>query len=439
MISRKTTVALAAAALTAGSLCWAGASASASAASTTSASGAASGNDLTPAVQALMKAQEPLDAEADRIHAVLTPDTAAGGYTNTQVDAATGTVTVYWHGPLSAPVAKEIAAAGKRGVRVVVKPARYTWAQMEAEAKRLIAGNSQLAATAGVKIAQVGPVFDGSGLQAEVARPTTGTTPMAAVTGDIAAAAKRAPLLASSMPLTVTAGSFAMETNREGDTAPFYSGGVIVNTSNNHACTAGFAVHNGGATYLLTADHCGFGNYHSGPSSNVAIGQTAKEAGWLDTQTIHGSSNGNMWYGTAAWTSTGSQLTEPVKGVHRAAYGDLVCSSGAYNGTTCNEKITNLGLYVSDETDGGSSISDQFQIDQTNHYSISGAGDSGGPVFVFGGGGVLAVGGLSTNAYQQDPAACYGARASKCSWRAYYSDVQDSLNALDGGYSVTTG
>lgn len=389
--------------------------------------------DAGPDFQARVKVQSRLDAIDDRIRHVAT-DTPASGLGNIVNDDDHGTITLYWHGALPQAVAAEVTRAAHLGTTVTVIPSAYTWNQMEAESRRLIGQNDKLQAASGVRVATIGPAIDANGLTAETARPDTGNaTAKAANAVNSATVARTSPLLASTMPVAYTDGGISQPTLRENDVPLYWAGGVM--RTGNNFCSTGFAVHNGSTDWLLTADHCGNGNWANGDGS-WNIGPSDRHAPYEDLQSVRAISGSGPFVWDGPGVAQAGQFDKPVIGSAATTWHDYYCASGAYNGAVCNVQVTAMGVEVDMN---GQEHFNMEQGTQINNRSVSGSGDSGGPVFALNSGYTAdyAVGILSSNDPSGHGVPCAGYN-SNCSSRVYWTDFQYGLNQLGGGYSLTT-
>lgn len=389
--------------------------------------------DAGPDFQARVKVQTRLDAIDDRIRHVAT-DTPTSGLGNIVNDDDNGTIALYWHGTLPQNVAAEVQRAARLGTTVTVVPSAYTWNQMEAESRRLIGQNTKLQAASDVRVASIGPAIDASGLTAEVARPNAGpAAAKATATADPTSLARTSPLLASDMPVAYTDGGFSAPTLRESDVPLYWAGGVM--RTGNNFCSTGFAVHNGSTDWLLTADHCGNGNWSNGDGS-WNIGPSDRHAPYEDLQSVRAISGSGPFVWDGPGVGQAGQFDKPVVGSAATTWHDYYCASGAYNGAVCNVQVTAMGRDIDMNGQQHFNMEEGTQI---NNRSVSGSGDSGGPVFTLNSAYTVdyAVGILSSN----DPAGhgvqCAGYNAD-CASRVYWTDFQYGLGQLGGGYSLTT-
>jgi streptogrisin D len=377
------------------------------------------------AAYALMLAQVPIDQLVERLERIdaADKDSSGSGLAGLRSDPASRALEVYWRGAVPASVSSEIAAARAGGVTVTVLPAAYTRDELLAETKRL-ADLTMTDDKAAVQLAMIGPKYDGSGLQAGVSGLDK-TLPAARIP---AQARQLLPTLASTVPLDVTAADRPQLTTRYADTPPFWGGAYMVRTGGG-ACTTGFGVTglNGASTYILTANHCGHGEWRAG-GNTLFIGNSVTTAvdHPHDTQLLLGSQAGASVY-TGDYLGGTNQGSAPVKGAVPSATGGTVCTSGSYSGERCGINVisTNLTINVT----GYGQMTNMTMADHPNNQSAVGNGDSGGPAYSLTTNGVLARGTISA----MDPALtvpCTGVPSQpgrQCSVRVFFPDINRQL------------
>ena len=112
-------------------------------------------------ISAAMKKQQPLVELATKIYEA-SEQRALAGFAGTELDHEANKVILYWHGPVPAAVT-HIAATAPDGVILEVRRARYSLATLDAEAQRV-----GKAYRGQIKINQIGPLHDYSGLKVDV-------------------------------------------------------------------------------------------------------------------------------------------------------------------------------------------------------------------------------------------------------------------------------
>jgi hypothetical protein len=384
--------------------------------------------DLTPpsdkAAHALMLAQVPIDQLIERLERIdaADKDSSDSGLAGLRSDPARRALVVYWHGAVPANVSSEIAAAGAGGVTVTVLPAPYTRDELLAETKRL-ADLTMVDDKAAVQLAVIGPKSDGTGLRAGV----SGLDETLSAARVPARARQLLPTLASAVPLDITAAERPRLTSRYADTPPFWGGAWMVRTGGG-ACTTGFGVTglNGASTYILTANHCGHGEWRSG-GNTYFIGNSVTTAVDRphDSQLLLGNPAGARIY-TGEYLGSTNQGSAPVKGAVPSASGGSVCTSGAYSGERCGLTVIATGLTIN--VTGYGQMTHMSAADHPNASAV-GNGDSGGPTVSYTTNGVLARGTISA----MDPGLvvpCTGVPSGNgrtCSQRVYYPDINRQL------------
>lgn len=394
---------------------------------------------------AMMAKQTKLDRLADRIEAS-SPESAETGVSGFYVEAKKNTLKVYWKGAVPAAAAKEIELARAQGMTVEVSAAPYTLVELRAEVKRLAGLNMSGAQASGPRLVSVGPKHDGSGIQLGVA----------GLPGEVSAAQALAalPSLAGSVAVEAFPDEPAVKADRLVDSAPFYGGGYIerrVNGVAQNSCSSGFAAQAGGLSFMLTAAHCGHGEWwtgrRSGTNGNVLGTSALRQDRAHDAMLIVASSSPLMFDGGSIAGERG-QFTKTVSGVSTTRAGDYVCISGSYSGAICPLLATRTGLTI--QVGGFGEVTDVVHADResTPRKAAGGNGDSGGPVFSLDGSDkVIARGTYS--AYPGNSAlwdACEGVPGEgqpngqtgrHCSHRIYYPDIMAQMRGLE--FTVKTG
>jgi len=189
--------------------------------------------------------------------------------------------------------------------------------------------------------------------------------------------------------------------------APYRGVGRIQNTANNAACTAGFAVTNGAANYMLTAGHCGRpgGTWNNGNDTRF-FGTGARENVGHDLLLISAPVGRYMWWDTVVGVN---EFVKRVVGSNDAFPGEWVCTSGATSGGRCGFKVSNnFQLRLC-----GYNVYGRYECyndlvaaeDRVGGSPAARGGDSGGPVFglsgssgVIGSYGVIAKGTITADA-----------------------------------------
>lgn len=309
---------------------------------------------------------------------------------------------MYWKGALPASMTAALATTANIGP-VSVRPARYSLAELTAEAARI-----EAVAQKRSNIQAVALNHDGSGLTVEQMPPATAAAVQAKAGRALTPAATL--VAGARVPVRLTTGNApytflscpSTGCTRTNDGSPWNSGTYMslpdagIGPSK---CTSGFGVHvpAHNATYVMTAAHCL--TWHAGGGDNAydgageLIGRAASTEDW-DKDLIRISARG--WY----WMWDGGPSSSFKKTVHSWGYrviNELLCQSGATSGVICGLKTDSV-YYTNFACD---SDGDCFNVHglagatQIDGQTAGRGGDSGGPVFSLHGDGVRAKGVLS--------------------------------------------
>lgn len=311
---------------------------------------------ITPEVKALMTTQDKLHKIADRVE-------RGNGFSGFYVDAGSKTLNVYWKGKAPAKVTAAAAVARAQGLVVKVHPAKYSQAELEAEAARMLKADSS--------IQSINAKHDGSGLA--VKQAASGFSARSAVQ--------------SAVPVEVEAGEIALAASRLVDSSPYKGGAYIENYKNGVAqgsCSSGFAVVSNatGADKLLTAAHCGETGSSYTNAAGDPIGNVESRSVASDSEVVSlvgtGTTQARVWIGDSIQTES-NQYGLDVIGSSATLVGDWLCDSGAYSGTICDIRATKTGMTVC--LGGFGCVNNAVEALHQGGYSAGGNGDSGGPVF----------------------------------------------------------
>ncbi|MEU4744895.1 hypothetical protein AB0G02_31145 [Actinosynnema sp. NPDC023658] len=369
--------------------------------------GTAQAPDPSTDVVALMRTQESLDRVADRIEAVAA-DSEGSGLSGFTVHADRAALEVFWRGAVSKEVQSEVDDAGARGLTVEVKSAPYTLTELRAETQRL--ADAAMGKDDGVALASIGPKPDGTGLFADLAGVPAGS--------DARTAARSVPGLTSRVPLEFSSSTTPLPASRFTDVAPYWGGAYMerwVSGAPQNACSTGFGVTglNGAATYVLTAAHCGEGQWRTGSSGGTqfTLGNTfvTRDPG-RDAELILTSAGNAIWDGDAL--NGPNQFWKYVLGASTNRSGDFVCTSGAFSGARCNIRAQATGQVIN--VGGFGQVRDIVRAEQQDRQNAGGNGDQANWVTCTG----------VPNGPNSDP------NARHCSWRIFYPDVIAQMNSL---------
>ena len=240
-------------------------------------------------------------------------------------------LSLYWKGVLTPGMTMAVARARRTGP-LVVKPAPFSAAELEAEGKKIDTKIQQHGAT---DIQTFGFAPDGTGLYITrqpdatraafaAARARHGKAPVVPAEQLVAEAGVIVPVRfdTATAPLT-------QDATRTTDSSPWNGGGMWTNATKGVSCTTGFGVHSYGHSYILTAAHCASnGDYltaaghYMGP---VYYDDWAYDILFIDTPGWH-------------VIFDGSPTTSNTKNVNSWGYwaaNELVCQSGISSGTVC--------------------------------------------------------------------------------------------------------
>lgn len=337
---------------------------------------------------ALLSMQRRLDAAADRIVAA-----KAEGYAGVVTAPENRELRVYWKGAVPANVQSLVATLG-RDVPVKVIAAQYSEQEMLAEADQLVHNGN---------VTAVSPNADGSGLSVSVREATVAS--LAAVPSKVAVTSTKvaAPTLAS-----------------RGNDSPPYWGGARWG-----GCSNGFGIRIAGATKMLSAGHCGANGDAAYDGGGDYMGTVAGDNNAYDRLYINTSSGSRIFTG-------GVGSGETTKGVNGAAHsyvGDWICDSGAYSGERCGIQV----VAVNETVNVGYLIYRLVKAEKVDHTAAVGNGDSGGPVYAENGSSGAIAKGTNTAIDGSVEQPCTGIPTDPgrriCSWRFWYVDVVNSLDA----------
>lgn len=402
---------------------------------------------LTPEVLALMRTQENLDRLGQSIQDTARK-TPASGFTSVIVDAERNTLTVYWHGPVPGPVTAAIATAQAQGAAVVVRSALYSEAQLAAEVSRIMRLPLRQSATTGRRVMSATPRPDGTGIDVTVGGLPAGTT--------TAQARRLVPALAadSDIPRSVTIADIA-PANRWVDANPYWGGSFVTLYNNgqpaNFWCSTAFGVtgNNGAGTYLLTAAHCGEGEWRSGfvvaPDGSIfqkSYGSTIPGRDLLrDGEAIlisGGARAGDSVYvGRPVNVPAGDPGSDTGVGVGDASgtlIGDRLCTSGSLTGTVCDVLVSSVSQLRYDPPENGVGFMPAMinAIHATD--AAVGNGDSGGPVFAIRGDGKVSargiISGMSLAPADERPCPGWQLEGRRCSRSVWFGDIRNVLNTI---------
>jgi hypothetical protein len=362
---------MAAAVLTAG-VAFSGAHANASSVTGGSDVAASSGAGVLDAVLAepdrrRIEQQRPLVAAASAIRWEIERHSYPG-YAGIVLEDAQ--VALWWKGALPAAMADVVAQASQTAP-VQVRAAAHSLVELQAAAATIEAEQS-------VGVHAVKVKADGSGLVVAV-RPATKTgaarTAAAAVLPDVG------------VPVAVVQEEPLRPTSRDDDWPGWKGGATIVNTTRSSACTSGFGVRSGGASYILTAAHCGQVGDRIQDGKGEFIGNVGPRQQDHDVALVPTSSvDGYVYVGTPD-----DNVAAPVEGWGWTFVGEYLCQSGVTSSRVLGRPVCNLKVlfFYADRED-------LVEAEQTEGQPAARSGDSGGPVYSISASGKLVAKGTVT-------------------------------------------
>jgi len=385
-----------------------------------------------------MMEQVPLDNAAGKIRRAAA-GSAAGpdGLVQIKVEQDRHSLVVYWHGQVPAAVRRVLTEVRAR-IGVTVSPARYSRAELDHQARLVIAGARHTGAN------MVGPRADGSGLEVGVAGKVPALTRATAsahfgvtVPVTVVSHARAQPAFCHPEPVRDALSSPA----RCNDYAQFWGGAdlelfKLFNTQvPEGSCSTGFGVYfPSGAYGIVTAGHCV--KYRGVTYTDWLNGQWSAELGnsfvspWDDSSwnptddaaviyTPAGS--GDQIYNGPSMIAGDTHDTLTVSGQDASNKWDWICEEGAFGGVLCNSQVKNTNWYL--QYPDGSWVSGLIQAsggDASHPHS----GDSGGPVLSLPGDGTITAKGIVNTSAGGDG-----------NW--YYTPIDEISNDV-GGLTVNT-
>jgi hypothetical protein len=262
---------------------------------------------------------------------------------------------------------RRVIAQASESAPVRVHAAAYSMAELRAAAGRLRASWPG----GGDRVQAIKLKADGSGLVVSVPR---------------AAALRGTAVPEIGVPVTVAGEAPLQQTSRDDDWAPWKGGATIVNPNQGTACTSGFGVRNGSASYLLTAAHCG----QSGQRFQDARGEFIGTIGPRNQDHVElvptSSVDGYVYVGNPTDNVVGL-----VEGWGWTFVGEYLCQSGVTSSRELGRPVCNLKVlfYYADRED-------LVEAEQTEGQTAARPGDSGGPIYSVSASGKLVAKGTTT-------------------------------------------
>ncbi|WP_158277864.1 trypsin-like serine protease [Pseudosporangium ferrugineum] len=189
------------------------------------------------------------------------------------------------------------------------------------------------------------------------------------------------------VPISVVTEEPLRPISRDDDWAPWKGGATTVNATRSTACTAGFGVRSGSASYVLTAAHCGQTGDRIQDARGEFIGNVGPRHQDHDVELIPTSSvDGYVYIGTPTDGAAAS-----VEGWGWTFIGEYLCQSGVSSSRELGRPVCNLKVlfYYADRED-------LVEAEQTQGQTAARPGDSGGPIYSVSGNGKLIAKGTTT-------------------------------------------
>lgn len=317
------------------------------------------------------------------------------------VDNQSGTLKLYWHGPVP-EAATAIVAAPPSGIEARVVPADFSMAELG----EAISAAWDAAEAGGAEVAQAGPTNDLSGIVVTVAED--GVAARTSARRQLSRAVGRA----ARVPTRVRTAPYEPRplASRADDSAPWQAGGRMV--VDGARCSTGFAVRKpDGTGRLLSAAHCdwsanaavydGGGDQIAGTSSSAVL----VKKDW-DSMLVYPPSGtyGVTYRGgiNASGTNVGR-----ITGAAAPAQGTSICVSGAGSGEHCaNMEIgqTGLSFACGDASDRRECTG--FVVKHVGDGVAASVGDSGAGVYVVKSDGTLGARGIISEGHTPSNLAC---------------------------------
>jgi hypothetical protein len=355
-------------------------------------------------VNELMTVQRRLNAVANRLTASLA---ARPGFAGVTVPVEQRQVRLYWKGTVPAAVRERVAAV-RGDAAVVVQPARFSKAQLQAARTSLL----RRAGQAGVTVQSVGVRADGSGLTVS------------------ASGAKAEEVLDSESAVVARRASRPVTGSRINDSPPYWGGARW--TVPGSSCTTGFPIirNSDAREFMLSAGHCAANNNTALDGGGQTMGTVSGDNNPRDWLLIGANTAGRIYIGVV--DQSGNPVSETslrVAGWAANHVGNLVCTNGSYSGSRCNVRIT-----ATDQTiffgDVGYSVTDLVEAEHVTRTNAGGDGDSGSGVFSLADTTSVYAHGIFTGMDLGTAVPCTGVPASSsrtCTSRIYFSEIGDAL------------
>lgn len=384
-------------------------------------------NSLSATEQSRQRAQEPLLRLNDRVY-----DVAAASYdqqfAGARVDVERSTLHVYWVGTVPAALAALRAEATKDGVTLAITPGTFSRRRLMAAAKRIM---PKAELNGRVEIA-----VDGSGI-------TVAAEGMPAVIrGTRAASATESGLMrriatvrdSTGIPVTVIEAGPERETaaTRQEDSSPYWGGARML--TGNGSCTSGFSMYASGNTsirHTLTAAHCA--SYTDGVQVTNGAGARMGATDFIhELYDLNSYDLGTVTLDPGKTNAPKIYQDEAAIGISVAGYAQGgIPADGNYCINAINTRKCNLlsGAQFWTCVTGAPRCWWTIRMTSTDGGTIGCRGDSGGPIYFWGGQVIYAAGIFST---------INVAPGARCGTSGGVSVVATAVNIVPGLRVVTT-
>jgi|GEM_PF-2423630 len=359
-------------------------------------------DNIDPEILATMRHQEKFQPAVQLIYGEYAKD-ESGGFAGIAFEG--DGLTLYYKGKLTAAMSKALEKARTVGA-VVLKPARYSKAELVAEGDKI---HNAIDSYGASEIQTIGYMYDGSGLKVEKKPNLAARGPVGLANAPRERVATAEKILADAdvrvpVEISIAEDPFVLLASRLDDNAPWNGGGrweAWRGTEHRSTCSTGFGVNASGRTWILSAAHCA----SLGDIAYQGVFGGGSGTGFSQMGPI----NSDQWaydlllIDTPGWylIFDGSPTTSNTKRVYSWGYwatNELVCQSGMRSGVVCGiRQEYSEDVRVSCNTPDSDGDCDYVLRGMIHSFKDGGgiaarSGDSGGPVFTLDGNGVRAKG-----------------------------------------------
>lgn len=352
-----------------------------------------------------------------------------------------GRLDLYWKGEIPKVVAEAIARVEQK-FDVVVHDAPYTYVQVVAEIKRILALKSKRHDMGYVLGAAA--AHDLSAIRILVAEmPSNVGAARSAINSNMALTFEEARWAANMKPAVAVSRRGdqppvkpAVAGWRWDDQPPFIGGAVIEHSGflSLTRCTSAFAARNAADNIrgVFFARHCtDHGDDWETPVGGRGVGIANVLFGDIDVAAITWPTSTPGFPGFAGQVYAGvfnGSAAMRVNGSGWSGMNDVYCTSGGYSGINCRQQVIDRNIFLGEPFGGP-----LFLTRQLDGIAAVGSGDSGGPIFHNGGNGASARGVISAVDTRSPNRQCVGWNPDNdrdCSDVALYAELQPVLDTL---------